>query len=338
MADALQHCHLQHDLPLRGLLAMLIEDTVHSTIEAAPLVNASLGITIRGAGLTRHKGGMRGFWQQIAARYKTLGGRLRLGQRVLHVQKDTTAYTVQTRKTTFQARQIVSTLPIWNTAEIAPKPIQNHLRPYLDRDENALGSALVLFLGIPEAEVADQPLTHHQILLDYQRPLGKGNNMFISVSAPGDTASAPPGHRAVMISTHCEIADWENLSPEAYQEQKTAVTQSLLSHARRVYPNLGQQPLVRQLGTPRTYHKYTHRYRGAVGGLRLTLHNSNQSAVPCQTPLPGFWQTGDTTWPGLGTVACILASQHVAQGVMKQARKTSTFHKPSPIHRALGNA
>ena len=36
-----------------ALLGMLVEDTVHSTVDDAPLINAALGITIRGAGLTR---------------------------------------------------------------------------------------------------------------------------------------------------------------------------------------------------------------------------------------------------------------------------------------------
>ena len=54
------------------------------------------------------------------------------------------------------------------------------------------------FIGVPEEEVAGQAFTHHQLLQDYRRPLGDGNNMFISVSAPGDGESAPPGHRVFL--------------------------------------------------------------------------------------------------------------------------------------------
>ena len=32
---------------------MLLEDTVHGSLDDAPLINGSLGITIRGAGLSR---------------------------------------------------------------------------------------------------------------------------------------------------------------------------------------------------------------------------------------------------------------------------------------------
>jgi len=34
--------------------------------------------------------------------------------------------------------------------------------------------------------------------------------------------------------------------------------------------------------------------------------------------VPGLWIVGDTTWPGLGTVACVLGSRIVAQEVLRR--------------------
>jgi phytoene dehydrogenase-like protein len=170
---------------------------------------------------------------------------------------------------------------------------------------------------VSEQEVEGQSFTHHQLLHDYGRPLGNGNNMFISVSAPGDTESAPPGHRAVMISTHCELEEWKNLNKDDYQRQKADKGEQLIAHARRVYPELGRRAVVREIGTPRTYERFTGRPNGAVGGVRQTLRNSNQNAVPHHIGVPGFWLAGDTTWPGLGTVACVLGSRIVAEGIWR---------------------
>ncbi|HLA64055.1 MAG TPA: hypothetical protein VK610_06485, partial [Rhodothermales bacterium] len=156
-------------------------------------------------------------------------------------------------------------------------------------------------------------------LASYEGALGDGNNLFISVSAPGDVASAPAGRRAVMVSTHCELGPWEGLDPAAYGAAKADATARLLSIARRVYPRLGSTAVVCELGTPRTYAAFTGRHRGAVGGVRQTLANSNQHAVPHDLGVSGFWQAGDTTWPGLGTVACVLGSAHVADGVLRRA-------------------
>jgi phytoene dehydrogenase-like protein len=183
-----------------------------------------------------------------------------------------------------------------------------------------MGGAVVAFLGVPEHEVAGQHFTHHQLLHDYDRPLGDGNNMFVSVSADGDEQSAPPGYRAVMISTHCDLSPWEGLSPQEYQAQKQQAGARLLALARRVYPALGMHPRVFEVATPRTYERFTRRPRGAVGGVRLTLDSANQHAIPHDLGIPGYWLAGDTTWPGLGTVACCLGSRIVAEGVLAHRR------------------
>jgi C-3',4' desaturase CrtD len=321
MGDLLRACGLREDKPLAALLAMLIEDTVHSTLDQAPLINAALGITIRGAGLTRHQGGMYGFWQQLTAHYRKLGGTLRVGCRVDHVDGRRDDFTLQTQRGTFAARQVVCALPAALTAKIAPSLIGRVLKPYLRRDEQAQGSAIVVCLGVPEDEVNEQDFTHHQLLQDYDAPLGMGNNMFISVSAPGDAMSAPEGQRAVMISTHCDLEDWQNLSPVEYTAKKHAAGDCLVTYARRVYPRLGEHAIVCEVGTPRTYAQYTGRPAGAVGGVRQTTGNSNQFAIPYDLGAAGFWMVGDSTWPGLGTVACVLGSRHVADGVKRAMRR-----------------
>jgi phytoene dehydrogenase-like protein len=214
---------------------------------------------------------------------------------------------------------VVSALPAELTARIGPPEVDEALGRYLRRDEKELGGAVVVFLGVPEDEVGGQTFTHHQLLHDYDAPLGDGNNMFISVSSPGDIESAPAGHRAVMISTHCELRDWEGLTDEAYLVRKREAGERLLGLARRVYPGLGNAPVVHEVATPRTYERFTRRPSGAVGGVRLTPKNSNQHAIPHDIGLPGFWLCGDTTWPGLGTVACVLGSRIVAEAVVRSA-------------------
>lgn len=323
MGDALRSCGLRDDLPLVGLLSMLLEDTVHASVNEAPLINGALGITIRGAGLTRPRGGMYGFWRRFLSHYRRLGGTLRVGCPVYRVERITAGtengFHVHTRRGIMAARQVVSAVPMTLTARLAPPEVAEILGPYLRRDAHAQGGAIVAFLGVPESEVADQCFTHHQLLQDYHRPLGNGNNMFISVSAPGDSESAPPGHRAVMISTHCDLEEWEGLTADEYHRRKSETGERLLGLARRVYPELAKGAVVYEVATPRTYERFTHRPRGAVGGIRQTLGNSNQNAVPHDIGVPGFWLAGDTTWPGLGTVACVLGSRVVAEGVLTAA-------------------
>src|SRR5579872_1128305 len=315
LGDALRACGLREDGPLVALLSMLVEDTVHSSVDEAPLINAALGITIRGAGLTRCRGGMWGFWRRFLAHYREMGGQVFLGCPVESVEGVPGRYRVQSRRGVVIASQVVSALPAALTACLAPPPIARALQPYLRRDADAQGGAIVSFLGVPEAEVGGQAFTHHQLFHDYSLPLGNGNNMFVSVSAPDDTESAPAGYRAVMLSTHCELADWEDLSGAEYAARKAEAGARLIALARRVYPGLGNAAEFTDIGTPRTYARFTRRPRGAVGGVRQNLGNANNNAVPHSLGMPGFWLVGDTTWPGLGTVACVLGSRLVAEEV-----------------------
>src|SRR4029077_10658090 len=119
--------------------------------------------------------------------------------------------------------------------------------------------------------------------------LGDGNNMFVSVSAPDDRDSAPAGHRAGMISTHTELSTWDTTSEIEYARRKHAAGADLIALARRVYPRLGEAAVFRDVGTPRTYHAFTSRPRGAVGGVRQSPRNANQHAVPHRLGVDGLW-------------------------------------------------
>jgi phytoene dehydrogenase-like protein len=122
-----------------------------------------------------------------------------------------------------------------------------------------------------------------------------------------------------MVSTHCELAPWLGLGEAEYLARRQAAEERLVSLARRVYPELGRRAVVQELGTPVTYERYTRRPQGAVGGVRQRPSNTNQHAIPHDVGVAGFWLAGDTTWPGLGTVACVLGSRLVVEGVLARA-------------------
>jgi len=311
--DLLRHCRLEHDHAICGLLGMIVEDTVHAPLDRAPLVHAALGATMRGAGLCRARGGMRGFWTAFLARYEALGGHLCRNHHVSRIAHHDDGFLMQTSRGIVLSRQVICALPIEATAAIGPPSVCDALAGYVQRDRDARGGAIAMFLGVPEQEVGGQCMSHHQLLHAYDAPLGNGNNMFISVSSPGDTDSAPAGFRSVMISTHCELHDWEGLADQEYAQRKQHISDRLLAYARRVYPDLGSAARVMEVGTPRTYQQFTHRPRGAVGGVRLDPSRAGQRAVPQWIGEHGFYLAGDTTWPGVGTVACVISGRAAAE-------------------------
>ncbi|MFH6993587.1 phytoene desaturase family protein [Flavobacterium sp. FlaQc-48] len=309
MLDVLKKYKLENEKPLVGLLSMLIEDTVHSSVQEAPFINSALGTTIRGAGLMRANGGMKHFWDYLSANYLEMGGTIKRGNKIVNFEQVQEGWNITSTKGTFKAKKIISSLTIDLTYGISPDLIQKKLQGYLTQNEKYQGSAIVVFLGVPELEVSNHTLTHHQILLDYETKLGNGNNMFISISAKDDIISAPAGFRAVMLSTHCEVLEWQNLTETAYQAKKQNIGQYLIAQARKVYPDLAHNPIIYEIGTPRTYQKFTGRINGSVGGFKQTLKNSNSKAIPQDIGVRNFWLAGDNTWPGLGTVAGLISGR-----------------------------
>lgn len=318
MADAVVRYGLQNDTALKSALSMLIEDTVHSSLEKAPLINAALGITIRGAGLRRAKGGMRGMFNHLVSHYKAQGGMLKVGHSVQSVTNNGAMFQINTSKGVYYSRKVVSAVPAEITQTLMPGDISQKLKKYIDRDHEFLGGAGIVFLGVPENEINNEEITHHQLLYDYSLPLGNGNNMFISISSPFDLKSAPDGYRAVMLSTHCNLDEWMGLSDEVYAQKKKAFGDHLITLARRVYPNLGANAIICEVGTPRSYASYTGRPNGAVGGVRQTFSNTNLNAMPHDIGVKNFRLVGDSTWPGLGTVACMLGSRIVAEQLLTE--------------------
>ncbi len=310
MADALRAHGLRGDRALCTVLGMLLEDTVHSDVDAAPLINGAMGINIRGAGLTRFEGGARGLWKALIRRYRELGGELRLGTAVHRVDP---GFAIHSSGGVEQAGTVVSSVPAEVTARLAPFCAPT-LHPWVRRDRPHRGGAVLVMLGVPEHEVPGA-ITHHGLFQDYDAPFGEGNNMFVSVSSAGDKASAPEGWRSVMISTHCELAPWQGLDAAAYEAKKSAIGGKLVALARRVYPKLGREARIYEVATPRTYERFTGRPQGAVGGVRQRLDNTNLHAVPHDIGIPGFRVVGDTTWPGLGTVSCLVGAAAVVRSL-----------------------
>ncbi|NGM69742.1 NAD(P)-binding protein [Natronolimnobius sp. AArcel1] len=315
MADALDAYDVADERALRHMIAMLVEDTVHTTLEEAPLINSVLGSTIRRAGIGRATGGMYGFWRAFEEQYLDLGGTIRTDHLVTEITGEAGAFRIQTARGVYHAEQVVSAVPINLTKRIAPSIVGDSLDHHISMMEAHEGGAVVVFLGVPAHEVDDHESTHHQVLPTYDEPLGDGNNMFITVSDPGDTVSAPEGYRAVMLSTHCDLEQWDP-DQNSYEQRKNDIRDRLIEAARTVYPNLASDPVVCEVGTPVTYETFTNRPRGAVGGYRQTMANTNQRAVPHDIGVDGFYLAGDTTWPGLGTVACVIGSEIAAEHVL----------------------
>ena len=157
--------------------------------------------------------------------------------------------------------------------------------------------------------------THHQVLAEYDAPLGEGNTTFLSFSGAEERRRAPVGARAVTISTHTDVARWERAYKDGtYAALRAAYTRRLLAALERVLPGAAARALFVEAATPHTFERYTSRHRGLVGGLPQTpaLHRTFTQ----RTPIRGLYLCGDTTFPGQSTVGASLSAVNATRSAL----------------------
>jgi phytoene dehydrogenase-like protein len=132
-------------------------------------------------------------------------------------------------------------------------------------------------------------------------------NYFISFSSPGDDSGdhqrAPQGWQAVTISTHYEASQWFGLEKEEYREQKLKIQNLILDDFKQRFGIEEFKYLT--AGTPKTFHRYTGRTLGQVGGVPLLYGMNPWKILDHRTALSHVFRVGDTTFPGQGLVGVV---------------------------------
>jgi len=268
-------------------------------------------------GVMRVHGGMGAIAETLAAWITNNGGEIKYRQHVKRIEvTHQRAHAVVTlKKMRLEADAFIANVTPWGLRALlgnaAPKRIKEEtLR------RSPMWGAFVLHIGFHALE-APEPINHHQVILDVNAPLGEGNSVFISLSAPGDASRAPHGMRTAILSTHTSVRAWQELfekSPAGYEERKEEYSEKLLRAAERALPGFSRAASLILPGTPHTYETFTHRPLGMVGGFPQT------SLLKMRAPQTGFdnlWLVGDSIFPGQSTAGVTLGAMRVAKLAMR---------------------
>jgi C-3',4' desaturase CrtD len=221
-------------------------------------------------------GGIGTLSKQLVEAFERNGGAMHYRQEVTkletHAGRIVAAHTNKGER--FECDYLIANLTPWDLARLlgdsASMPLQTEARTRPDEF-----GAFTLYLGLQDDPALHGAAEHHQVIADYDRPLGETNSIFLSLSMPGDTTRAPIGHRALTISTHTRAADWWALRERAdgkveYDERAQRYAEIMLTHAERALPGLRSRIRLQLEGTPITFKFYTRRHRGGVGGFPFT--------------------------------------------------------------------
>lgn len=328
--NVLRLLDLGRDPAFRSLVAMLLEDTAQAGPETVPFANAAACLHAYRGGMSRPRGGMRALVEGIGRRFAELGGDLRTATLVDSVevlQKDQATENgrneadsharfavVTRRRQRILARQVVFDLPLDLAARLLDRPLSSRLAR-AEQKSRAAWSAFTGYLAIDREAVPNDAPLFHQVLQSYHRPLHDANNVLVSLSPVEDPGYGPATVRVATLSTHTRPADWQGLDRESYREKKAEFQSRLLAALGQALPDAPHALLHAEFGSPRSFHRYTRRTLGAVGGAPVGRSNSNFLAVGSDVLGPGLWVLGDSVFPGQGTMATVLSAIRVIERI-----------------------
>lgn len=328
--DVLRLLGLDHDVPFRSLIAMLLQDTAQAGPETVPFANAAACLQAYRLGMSRPRGGMASLADGIGHRFALMGGDLRTASLVDRVEEDGAGgFVVLTRRRArLRTRQVVFDLPLDRAAALLGRSLDGALGRR-ERKSRAAWSAVTAYLAIDRTAVPDDAPLFHQVLQWYDRPIHDGNNVLISLSTPEDPGYGPPDVRVATLSTHTRPSGWSGLSSEAHAARKAEARDRLLSALRRALPDAPDALRHAEFATPRSFQRYTRRSAGAVGGPPVARNNSTFLAVGSDALGPGLWLVGDSVFPGQGTMATVLSAIRVVERITGASWRSMKSAHPS---------
>lgn len=291
-----------------------------------PHVNALWGATaldLARQGVFHVEGGIGGIAQTLVEKVEACGGHVLYRERVERIKvQGGRVVGVHARhgrraKTThfYPADAVIANLTPWDVDRLLGESSPHGLRREVQRRTPGWG-AFVLHVGFSEAALPPDAPDHHQIIADFDSPLGETRSIFLSFSPRWDTMRAPAGQRALTMTTHTRVQSWWDLrehDEEGYVARKHAYAEKMLSLLERAFPGFRQHITLLLPGSPVTYHHYTDRHLGMVGGFPST------SLFRMRGPRTGISNlriVGDSIFPGQSTAGVSLGAIRVYRDLM----------------------
>lgn len=291
---------MRADSDIIKLFNELIYITAQNTVEHTPHLLASMGLFYPED--THYPwGGMKGFIDTLCENLP-----IHFKNEVTQITKSKQIFTIKTKTGEYQAKNIISTLPIWNTYRLLENKnifAKKYNEEYFKQLKSECWSAFTLYFAVPERKRSslyyqihfpNEEISHHQI-----------RSMFVSFSHSEDRSRAPQGFQTVSISIHLKPDATIKLhrSSESYKVYKNQIQKIILNKFLSVFQFREDEISALNAGTPHTFLRYTKREEGLVGGVPHDIKRMPFDLHSSYTNDDHFFLLGDTVFPGQGIAA-----------------------------------
>ncbi len=306
LASVLDRYGLSRFEPLRLHLDALCRITVQCSLQEAEalLAMGAMDYYFRGTG---HVGGGIGrLASGLVDAIRRLGGSVSMPNAVSSLERTSSGWRVATRRGEILAPRVVANLLPQTLQTLTNRDLSSFASDLSRRVEDGFGAA-VLYRIVRAPEPSRESPQHLALVADPSAPLVEGNHVFCSFSGASETDRAPAGYRTGTFSTHVLATGVED--PAAYLQR---VHERMRETLRTLAPEWETDVAHELTASPRTFERFTNRYRGFVGGApkRVGLHNYRY--LEPRPALDGLYLVGDAIFPGQSTLAAAIGGWKLA--------------------------
>ncbi|MCY0901519.1 MAG: FAD-dependent oxidoreductase [Firmicutes bacterium] len=320
--DWLQRFGLQEDRAFIAFLNAQLVDSLQTDVNSAALLPASVALTVYRYGSFAIEGGLGRLTATLADTVSSFGSHVSLSDAVARCtyDKSTQVWTVTSRKGVIQAPYL---LDATGTGLVDDGSGSN---PQADPNATFWGALRLDAMYNGRLAQVDLPFAWQLIpSRDHAALFGDPDGaVYVTVhptgrfgpsDQKGSGSANNEGLLPVTISVHTPSGPWLALSPDEYEDRKSAVTEALLSECARVLPDAASKLEDVWVGTPRTYATYLG--KASVGGAPLTVARAVSHPIGAMTKHPRLFRAGENVWPGPGTLSGALSGYHAAQAILR---------------------
>ncbi len=237
----------------------------------------------------------------------------------------------------FYSDLIISNLGAKNTLKISDEEqIKKRYKRKVDNQEASL-SALQLYLGL-DCDPKELGMKDHTFTVFSSYDHNENFNNIINGEYDKtffcclnysyfDKTTAPEGKGILNIFSLDHMKNWEGLSENQYKIKKEKVIQMILKKAEKYLPDLSKHIVVKELGTPRTMHRYTFNPEGSIYGPSLIVEQAGMLRLQSITPVKGLFLVGSSIYPGGGYPSVISSGYKTAKTILFFEKKAANSEK-----------
>ena len=275
-----------------------------------PMINAGMVFSDRHyGGINYPLGGVGIIAEKLVKGIENFGGEIRYKSKVKKIifeGENAIGVALESDEEIF-GKTIVSNATRWDTfggqgvidplveTDKKPKSEETWKRRY-----NPSPSFLSLHLGVNKNAIPSDAHCHHLLLDRWEEMEDEQGVTFLSIPTLLDPTLAPSDSHIVHAFTPSSIDYWEGLSNKEYLEKKKEDGEKLISKLEKLFPNLSQHILHKEIGSPKTHKRFLSRNKGSYGPIP-SMRLPGLLPMPFNTTkIKGLYCVGDSCFPGQG--------------------------------------